>query len=116
MAPKRKSTKTPRVLSSEEERIQRNKKEKRRTSEIRQAFNRLRRSLTCVPMNHQAKTSQIQCLELAMAYISYLQKVLRQPENASSCPLSDTVCNILNGRRSYADRAKEEQLNDTDAT
>ncbi|EGT49616.1 hypothetical protein CAEBREN_06976 [Caenorhabditis brenneri] len=65
--------------------------------------------LTCVPRDLQAGTSQIQCLELAMAYISFLQAILEDPQNGASCHLSDTVCNILNGRRSYVDRAKEEQ-------
>lgn len=58
------------------QRVKANKKERRRTQSINQAFNELRRHIPDVPSD--TKLSKIKTLRLAISYINYLMSALEE--------------------------------------
>lgn len=66
------------------QRVKANKKERRRTQSINQAFNELRRHIPDVPSD--TKLSKIKTLRLAISYINYLMSALNEPATDSAPP------------------------------
>lgn len=90
------------------QRVKANKKERRRTQSINQAFNELRKHIPDVPSD--TKLSKIKTLRLAISYISHLMSTLNGDQEHSSQTNSMIATNPA--KKSYPDQSELKFSND----
>lgn len=91
------------------QRVKANKKERRRTQSINQAFSELRKHIPDVPSD--TKLSKIKTLRLAISYINHLVSVLSRSDKAG-----DNAANRQHQEQAVQSRVKQEAVTPTTAS